>query len=370
MARLSLSLLGPFQATLDGTPVMGFESNKVRALLAYLAVESSRPHSREALAGLLWPERPNPAALGNLRHALANLRRALGDAQARPAFLRITRETLQFNPASDHWLDIADFGLRISDPSPPLRGEAEWDCGLGTDRSQSAICNLQSAIELYRGRFLEGLAIEDSPVFEEWALLKRAQLEREMLGALQYLADYHEARGEYAAAQAHVRRQLALEPWREEAHRQLMRLLALDGQRGAALAHYETCRRLLADELGVQPERATVSLMERIRDGEFVGVGVWEAPVRAISHAPTPPYSPTPTPFVAREHELAQLAGYLDQARAGAGRVVFVIGEAGSGKTALVKEFARRALATHDELVVAGGRCNAPTGSGDPYLPF
>ena len=79
MARLSLSFLGPFQVTLDGQPVTGFKSNKVRALLAYLAVEADRPHRREVLAGLLWPDWPDRDALSNLRYALSNLRRVIGD---------------------------------------------------------------------------------------------------------------------------------------------------------------------------------------------------------------------------------------------------------------------------------------------------
>ena len=99
MAHLSLSLLGPFQVTLDGQPVTGFRSNKVRALLAYLAVEADRTHRREVLAGLLWPDWPDRDALSNLRYALSNLRRVIGDRQAEPSFLLITRDTLQFNTA-------------------------------------------------------------------------------------------------------------------------------------------------------------------------------------------------------------------------------------------------------------------------------
>lgn len=110
MARLSLSFLGPFQARLDGRLVAGFESNKVRALLAYLAVESARPHARELVAALLWPDHHNHSALNSLRSALANLRGVIGDRYADPPFLLITRDTVQFNPAADYHLDVAALG--------------------------------------------------------------------------------------------------------------------------------------------------------------------------------------------------------------------------------------------------------------------
>ena len=117
MAHLSVSLLGPFRVTLDGEPVTSFESTKVRALLAYLAVEADRVHGREVLAGLLWPDWPDRAALGNLRYALYNLRQAIGDPAAEPPFLLITRHTLQFDTASDHWLDVAAFEQGVESAS-------------------------------------------------------------------------------------------------------------------------------------------------------------------------------------------------------------------------------------------------------------
>jgi len=257
MAHLSLSLLGPFQVTLDGQPVTGFKSNKVRALLAYLAMEADRPHRREVLAGLLWPEWPDRDALSNLRYALYNLRQVISDRTAEPPFLLITRNTLQFNTASDHSLDVHDFGSSIADFR--LSGPDE----------ESQIENLKSAIALYRGSFLEGFSVSDSPAFEEWALFTRERLARQMSSALHHLAAAHEARGDYQQAQACARRQLELEPWDEGAHRQLMRTLALGGRRVAALAQYQTCRRLLAVELDVEPARETTALVESIRDGSW-----------------------------------------------------------------------------------------------------
>ena len=106
MDQLSLTLLGGFAVTLDGEPVKAFDSNKVRALLGYLAVEAGRAHRRESLAALLWPGYPDRSARTNLRNALANLRTAIGDREAEPPFLLITRDTLQFNRASGYWLDV------------------------------------------------------------------------------------------------------------------------------------------------------------------------------------------------------------------------------------------------------------------------
>jgi DNA-binding SARP family transcriptional activator len=94
MAHLALSLFGSFEASLDGAPITTFESAKVRALLAYLAAEADRPHRREALAALLWPDWPQQSAMSNLRYALADLRKNIGDRDAQPPFLRISRESL------------------------------------------------------------------------------------------------------------------------------------------------------------------------------------------------------------------------------------------------------------------------------------
>ncbi len=359
MARLSLSLLGPLQVTLDGQPVSGFKSNKVRALLACLAVEADRPHRRDVLAGLLWPDWPDREALSNLRYALSNLRRVIGDAQAVPPFLLISRQNLRFNTASDSWLDVAAFAEKVE-----VKGS-----------QASALERMEEAVALYQGPFMEGFTVGDSAAFEEWALFKREQLARQMTAALHRLAAVYEEQGEYEKAQAYAWRQVELEPWDEVAHRALMRTLALGGKRSRALAQYETCRRLLADELGVEPSEETTRLYEQIRDGEL------KPPVPSVSLAPAVVAEPPAfldedlveeekPVFVARERELAQLHGYLELALAGQGRVVFVTGDAGSGKTTLVQEFTRRAQDVNEDLIAASGNCNAYTGIGDPYLPF
>jgi predicted ATPase/DNA-binding SARP family transcriptional activator len=308
----------------------------------------------------LWGDWPDRDALSNLRYSLSNLRRAIGDraraagGDAEPPFLLITRDTLQCNTASDFWLDVTAFADLTA---------------------RSDLSSLEKAVGLYRGSFLEGFSVGDSPTFEEWTLFTQERLARQMSSALHRLSAKHEQRGNYEQAQSCAWRQLELDPWDEAAHQRLMRVLALGGQRSAALAQYETCRRLLAEELGVEPAEETRRLHEEIRGGKLKALGPSPAP-RPEHTARLPlflteeqPQAETPV-FVAREHELAQLDRSLDLALAGRGRVVFVTGEAGSGKTTLVQEFTRHAQDAHAELIVASGNCNAYTGIGDPYLPF
>src|SRR5690606_903092 len=85
------------------------------------------------------------------------------------------------------------------------------------------------------------------------------------------LVAQHKGRGDYRRAVQHASRWVELEPWDEAGHRQLMELLALDGQRAAALAQYQACRRALAEELGVEPSAETTALYERLRAGHLAG---------------------------------------------------------------------------------------------------
>lgn len=327
-SRMSLLLLGSLQVTLDGATVAGFESDKVRALLIYLAVEHDRPHRRGALAGLLWPERPERAALLNLNQALANLRRAIGDREAHVPLILSSRDSLQFNPAADCTIDVNEF-TRLVEACESHSHRSLANCAACAGR-------LERAAALYRGAFLEGFAPRDSNTFQEWAGLLRERLHRRLLWALDGLAAYH-ARRDPAAALRALFRQIELEPWREQAHRMAMELLWRDGQRSAALAQYERCRELLAAELGLDPDEQTTALYEQILGDQ--GRGAEEPPGAGPQPAPLP--LPT-TAFFGREEELARLAGYLSDP---ACRLITITGLGGSGKTRL----ALQAAAAHQE---------------------
>jgi DNA-binding SARP family transcriptional activator len=273
MARLNLALFGGFHALLDDAPLAGIYDH-VRALLAYLATESDRPHRREFLAELLWPDEPEEVARRNLRQALSRLRAALGDRDATEnPFLLIDRTSIQFNPQSDHVFDVAAF---IS-TAPPEKQSREADLTVADVPWLEAVC------DLYRGHFLNQFYLPENSTFDQWASARAEDYKQRALHYLSTLTDYFGSAGDLQRGIAAARRQIELEPWRERAHRQLMHLLAKSGQRSAALAQYNVCRALLLDELGVEPEGETEALRQSILRGEVEPASTPAASARAPS---------------------------------------------------------------------------------------
>ena len=237
MTHLSLAFLGTFQASLADQPITHFRSSNVQGLLVFLVLQPGRAVTRNVLATLFWPDEPDHRARANLRQSLYQLRKLLEEGAG--SFLAVTRQTVTFNPGSDYRCDVHDFSHALE------RGE------------------LVTAADLYRGDLLPGFTC-DSPEFEDWLRGERERLHGLALSALQRLAGRYLRNGHVAKAQEIARRQLALEPWSETAHRQLIEALARAGHRTAALAQVERCRAILAEELGVDLADETVELAERI----------------------------------------------------------------------------------------------------------
>jgi predicted ATPase len=148
-----------------------------------------------------------------------------------------------------------------------------------------------------------------------------------MLQALIQMAGYHERRGDYAQTQRYASHQLELDPWREEAHRLLMRVLAVSGQRSAALEQYERCRRVLAAELGVEPAQETTALYERIRDTGSAELSAQRDETQYVQNFPA-----QTTALIGREAELAELGALLENPTC---RLITIVGPGGIGKTRL-----------------------------------
>ncbi len=318
MRRLALHLLGAFEATLDGKPITGIKTEKARALLAYLAVERGRGHRRQSLVGLLWPDYPESSARANLRQVLTNLRQVLKDEENPTPFILVEGETIQFNPESDFWLDVTAFEEQIS---------AKQEVG----KTIPSVDDLKGTISLYRGGLLEGFSLKDSPDFDSWTANLRERYQGMASSALGKLGEHHEQSQDYEKAIGYARRRLELEPWQEEAHRQLMRLLAINNQRSAALAQFEACKRILKDELGVEPSAETIRLHMSIRDGNFTATAQ-EKPRQHNLPAQL-------TSFIGRDKEIEQVLGLIKTHR-----LVSLTGSGGTGKTRLALQVAERSI--------------------------
>jgi predicted ATPase/tetratricopeptide (TPR) repeat protein len=288
---LHIRLLGGVQFSRDDQPISGFISNKVPALLAYL-VANPRTHQRETLAALLWGEMADADSKNNLRQALTNLRKFFAP------HLTITRETVQFTPQVAYSLDIEAF-------------QTAYRAG-----------DLQGAMSIYQGDFLEGFYVREAPGYEEWAFEQQARLREQALEALHRLMVAHTNCGEYSQASAYGNRLLALDPWREEIHRHLMLIQARSGQRSTALAQYKTCQKMLRKEFQVEPSEETTALYKRIK----------ESLQKARHNLPA-----SVTGFVGREAELQELRCMLASPEI---RLVTILGPGGIGKTRLAMEAA------------------------------
>jgi DNA-binding SARP family transcriptional activator/predicted ATPase len=326
MVQLSINVLGPLQVIIDGEPVYGFASDKVRALLVYLVLSPDQPYRREVLAGLLWPEFPEQAARNSLRNALANLRSVIRDKDAENPLLQSTRQTIQFNSDSGYWLDADALGGLL-------------------DQELLSIKQLVKAVNLVRGQFLEGFSLADAAPFEEWVLLRREFYERLLAEALDKLASLYEIDGNYKQALIYSRRLVNLDPWQEAWQRQLMRLLTLSGQRDKALIQYDELTHSLQKELRIKPAAETTSLYEEIFSDTLTSAPVQQQDSQAPNwNFPTPP-----TPFIGRADELLTLEAKLADPQI---RLVTITGLGGSGKTRLALEFARRLVERDHQALI------------------
>jgi predicted ATPase/DNA-binding SARP family transcriptional activator len=333
MSRLDLRLFGTFDARANDE-ALPFRSDKIRALLAYLIVEADRPHLRTTLATLLWSERTDQEALANLRVSLTRLRETLAVLNADPPLLSITPKTVQLDlaPVDVTHIDVLAFDELL----------AACDTHAHPDLVQCATCiqRLANAVELYAGDFMAGFTLSDCPAFDEWRLWQETTRHHKVLAALTSLIAHHAARRDEERVQHYARRQIALEPWREEGHRHLMTALARSGQTNAALKQYEACRRILQEELGVEPSVDLQALADQIRAGTLAPN---IASPDAVTRGNLPPGNlpPQRTPFFGRAEELDRLQQRLNDP---AYSLITVVGPGGSGKTRLALACAEQVI--------------------------
>jgi DNA-binding SARP family transcriptional activator len=314
MAQLQINLLGGFTVTLDQQPLTKFRSAKARALLAYLAAQPDREHPRTTLATLLWGDLPESAAKTNLRIELSNLHKTLANHPA----LVVDRNHVCFHLAAAT-VDVIDF-------------QRAWAtlAAHPVEARQAQREGLAAAVALYQGEFLSGFTVNDAPGFDDWRVLIQEQLHEQVMTALTLLQQLHSAAADWTSLAHTARRQLALAPWQESAHRNLMQALAAQGERSVALAQYERCVALLQAELGVEPTAATQELAARLRR---TGAAT---PITAPPRHNLPPQLKT---LVGRKAEVQQIYDLVQEER-----LVTLLGLGGVGKSRLALAVAQKAL--------------------------
>ena len=331
---MNFQLLGSPQVRFANGLRPVFKTAKAAGILYYLAV-TQKTHSRATLATLLWGDMEEAKARVNLSKALSELREQLGE------YITITTQTVVFNKTLSYQLDVETFLAAAIAGTPPA--------GAPKTAAQPAV-RLQAAADLYRGDFLDGFYIRNAPEFEQWQLAERERLRASAVRLLTTLAAHYRQAGSVPDAIGTLRHLLQLEPWREEAHYQLMELLAAGGEYHAALRQYDLCRAALAGELDVEPGEEITRLYAALRINP-TAAGVREsqpaaatiAAAAARSHPPVPHNLPyPPTAFVGRAAEIQALVARLQDP---ACRLLTLVGPGGIGKTRLALEVARAFVA-------------------------
>ncbi len=330
IATLRVHLFGSLKITWADQGV-DLSRRQTRALFCRLAA-ALKPLSRDYLCFLFWPDQPDTVARRNLTKVLTHLRRAL----PQPDLLVVSSVDVRLDPQRV-WSDAATF-VQQGCLSPTIE-------------------TLQTSVNLYRGAFLDGFILADSPEFESWAGHQRQFFEQHYLQALARLIDLTATAPDYHTAITYAQRYLAHDDLAETIHRRLIECYAASGDRGAALRQYETCVAVLERELGVDPLPETRA-----------------AYMAALSYQPPPVHQGSPalvwstlpgfdTTLVGRAHTLAQLSQSFDKVRQGQGQVVLITGEAGVGKSRLLQEFAQQVAC--EAIVLAG--TEQPTEQTLPY---
>ena len=317
MAPLEISLFGGFEFRREGSRLAPIGLRAGRSLLAYLAINRDRDHTRDLLSGTFWPEMDEQRARRRLSQALWQIHSIVSEEDEAPIIIT-QGDRVRFDPAASYWLDVEAF-------DDTLDQAARSQPSSRSDESKL----LAAAVELYRGDLMAGF-------YDDWFWPDQVRLRERLLTALNRLTDLSQSVGDYEDALIHARRLAQLDPMREEAHRRVMRLAVLLDRHNDAIRQYEICVDILRDDLGADPSPTTVALYRQIQDDRQAHGGR-----SAIATEGSPLFDPAHAiPMVGRDSERATLVRRLDEVLDGQGGIALIEGEAGVGKTRLLAEVA------------------------------
>lgn len=312
-----------------------------RSLFAYLLLHRAQPLNRRRLAFLFWSRATETAARRNLRQYIHNIRTTLEpiEIESGATLLHADGSSIQINPEASIWIDAESFEHHA--------------------RDEATIHELQEAIALYKGDLLED-------IYDEWCDEVRGTFRQTYLSTLDRATQLLLDANRHAEAIPYAQKWASAEPLDEAAHRRLLTLYSAVGDRARAVQHYQSLVKTLAHELNAEPLPETQTLYQSIQQG----LGIKENTDQRLKIKEVQPrsifnhLSSILSPFVGREHELAQLDQALTQTQ-GSGQLVLIAGEAGIGKTRLIQEY----LARHSDVTVMQSNCNELEGLS-PYAPL
>lgn len=314
-SRLEIHLFGRFEVFIDGQILSETEikGRKARSLLKLVAHQRNFQMVRERATEVLWPDLDSNAANAQLYKALHHIRKAFA----------------KHNEEAKDWIKITDDLIRI-DP----QGTFVTDIRLFEKAARSGIKNksiseLEQAASLYTGGFLP------MDRYAQWASLPREHYRQLHLDVLTTLAKQYESRGDLSEAAEVLRQALEKEPTLETAHRGLMRVFAKKGQATRAFHQYEVCREVIGKELGVNPSAETTRTLDDIREGQL-----GEDKKRHVRRTSISGALP---PIIGRAEECSIIERLLENLAYGQGSGLIISGEAGIGKTRLVRELIQQA---------------------------
>jgi DNA-binding SARP family transcriptional activator len=320
---LTVRLFGVPHVSFQGRPVR-FIATRTMPLFAYLLLNRGRPVARDLLAYAFWPDGTEDEARANLRRHINRINEALP---------RIRDYT---------WLETDNKTVAVADDAP-----IDLDVAL-LEGPAAEETEPQALMDLYRGDLYEGCD-------DEWIIAPRERLRFRFLDVAAKTVGRYRGERRYAEALALLQRMLQIDPFREDAVRTAMTLRYESGDRAGALREFAAFRDRLRNEVAAEPMHATQALHDAIRrHAPLETPAVRESAVeRAL-------------PFEGRDDEVATLRDVWQHAARGAGRPVFLCGEAGIGKTRLLREFAT--LAEREGARLLWGAVSAP--EAVPYEPL
>ncbi len=311
--ELAVELLGHFELTVGGTRIEGIRTPRLESLVAYLLLHRDRPVARDQLAFTLWPDSSDAQALTNLRRELHLLRRALPEPDR---LVVLDRRTVHWRPDGPFRFDVAEF-------------EAAVERGRAGDPAA-----FEEAVRLYDGPLLP-------TCYDDWIEADRERLQGLQVEASERLVADLEERREYRRAMQLLRRLIQLDPLRESAYRDLMRIAAAAGDRSAGLQAYHAAVTNLRHELGVEPDAETRAAYERLLALDPAATDERPAAPSAPPATGRPRIGSATQPLIGRRGEWASLIDAWRTVADGPSKLLEIRGEAGIGKTRLLEELVR-----------------------------